>query len=38
MDLNSVMVICLEEILTKSNENLLNFEKDKYIYLKDVNW
>lgn len=38
LDLNSVMVIGLEEILTENNKELLNIEKGKYIYLKDGNW
>ncbi len=38
LDLNSVMVIGLEEILTENNKELLNIEKGKYNYLKDGNW
>lgn len=38
LDLNSVMVIGLEEILTEKNKELLNIEKGKYNYLKDGNW
>ena len=34
LDLNSVMVIGLEEILTENNKELLNIEKGKYNYLK----
>ena len=38
LDLNSVMVIGLEEILTDNNKELLNIEKGKYNYLKDGKW
>ena len=38
LDLKSVMVIGLAEMLTENNKELLNIEKGKYIYLKDGNW
>lgn len=38
LDLKSVMVIGLEEILTENNKDLLNIEKGKYNYLKEGNW
>lgn len=38
LDLNSVMVIGLEEILTENNKEILNIKKGKYIYLEDGNW
>ncbi len=39
LDLSSVMVIGLEEILTtENNKELLNIEKGKYNYLEDGNW
>ena len=38
LDLNSVMVIGLDELLNDNNRDLLNVEKGKYIYLQDGNW
>jgi len=38
LDLNSVMIIGLDEILTENNKSLFNIEKGKYIYLQDENW
>lgn len=38
LDLNSVMVVGLEEILSESNKELLNVEKGKYNYLNDGKW
>ena len=38
LDLNSVMVIGLDEILTEENKSFFNVEKGKYIYLQDENW
>lgn len=39
LDLNSTMVVGLEELLTNENiKALFNTEKGKYIYLKDGNW
>ena len=38
LDLDSVMIIGLEEILTDNNKELFDIEKGKYNYLKDGNW
>lgn len=39
LDLNSVMVIGLEEIMTtENNKTLLNIDKGRYSYLNDNNW
>ena len=38
LDLGSVMVVGLEEIMTENNKGLLDVEKGKYRYLKDGNW
>ena len=38
LDLNSVMVIGLDEILNENNKNLFNIERGKYLYLSDGNW
>lgn len=38
LDLNSIMVIGLDEILTENNKKLFDIEKGKYIYLRDKNW
>ena len=38
LDLNSVMVIGLEEIVTENNKDLFNIEKGKYNYFQDGNW
>ena len=38
LDLNSVMVIGLEEILSKNNQEFFDLEKGKYLYSKGKNW
>ena len=38
LDLNSVMVISLDELLNDNNRSLFNIELGKYIYLQDNNW
>ena len=39
LDLNSVMVVGLEEIAnTENNKSMFNIEKGKYIYYQDGNW
>lgn len=38
LDLNSVMVIGRDEILTENNKKLFSIERGKYIYLQDDNW
>lgn len=38
LDLGSVMVIGLEELLNENNKVLFNIEKGKYTYLKGINW
>lgn len=38
LDLNSVMVVGLEELLTDNNKELFNIEKGKYNYLENDNW
>lgn len=38
LDLNSVMVVGLEEILNKNNKEFFKLKEGNYIYLKDDNW
>lgn len=38
LDLSSVMVVGLEEIMSENNKGLLDIEKGKYRYLKDRDW
>lgn len=38
LDLNSVMVIGLEEILNENNKELFKVKEGSYIYLKDDKW